>query len=114
MWLLADLNCGGARNMRLCGSPTLRRNVSPPLSVSAVPETLTHLTSIMEVTHFSEMSVLTRGTRRHIPEDGILKSYIAITGWVAVSMKNAVFWDIKSQFLPHRRHITSSLQSPAG
>jgi hypothetical protein len=25
-------------------------------------------------------------------------------------MKN-VFWDIKSQFVPHRRHITSRLQS---
>jgi hypothetical protein len=29
-------------------------------------------------------------------------------------MKNAVYWDIKTQFLPHRRHITSPLQNPAG
>jgi hypothetical protein len=29
-------------------------------------------------------------------------------------MKNAVFWDIKTQFVPHRKHITSPLQSPAG
>jgi hypothetical protein len=29
-------------------------------------------------------------------------------------MKNAVFWDIKPQFVFHRRHITSLLQSPAG
>jgi hypothetical protein len=29
-------------------------------------------------------------------------------------MENVVFWDIKSQFVPHRRHITSPLQSPAG
>jgi hypothetical protein len=29
-------------------------------------------------------------------------------------MVNAVFWDIKTQFVPHRRHITSPLQSPAG
>jgi hypothetical protein len=29
-------------------------------------------------------------------------------------MKNAVFWDIKTQFVPHRRHITPPLQSPTG
>jgi hypothetical protein len=29
-------------------------------------------------------------------------------------MKNAVFWDRKTQFVPHRRYITSPLQSPAG
>jgi hypothetical protein len=28
-------------------------------------------------------------------------------------MKKAVFCDIKTQFVPHRRHITSPLQSPA-
>jgi hypothetical protein len=33
---------------------------------------------------------------------------------MAVTMNNAVFWDIKTQFLPHRRHITSPLQIPAG
>jgi hypothetical protein len=32
----------------------------------------------------------------------------------AVTMKNAVYWDIRTQFIPHRRHITSPLQSPAG
>jgi hypothetical protein len=32
----------------------------------------------------------------------------------AVTMKNAVFWDIKTQFILHSRYITSQLQSPAG
>jgi hypothetical protein len=32
---------------------------------------------------------------------------------MAVTMKNGVFWDIKTQFVPHRRHITSLLQSSA-
>jgi hypothetical protein len=32
----------------------------------------------------------------------------------AVTMKNAVFWDIKAQFVLHRRYITSPLQIPAG
>jgi hypothetical protein len=31
----------------------------------------------------------------------------------AVTMKNVVFWVIKTQFVLHRRHITSPLQSPA-
>jgi hypothetical protein len=31
---------------------------------------------------------------------------------MAVTMKNAVFWDIKPQFVPYRRQITSPLQSP--
>jgi hypothetical protein len=29
-------------------------------------------------------------------------------------MNNAVFWDIKTQIVPHRRHIPSPLQSSAG
>jgi hypothetical protein len=32
----------------------------------------------------------------------------------AVTTKNAVFWDINPQFVLHRGHITSPLQSPAG
>jgi hypothetical protein len=32
----------------------------------------------------------------------------------AVTMNNVVFWDIKTLFAPHRRHITSPLQRPAG
>jgi hypothetical protein len=34
--------------------------------------------------------------------------------YTAVNMKNAVFWDIKTQFVLHRRHITSPLQRSAG
>jgi hypothetical protein len=30
-----------------------------------------------------------------------------------VTMKNVVFWDVKTQFLPHMKHITSPRQSPA-
>jgi hypothetical protein len=33
--------------------------------------------------------------------------------FTAVTMKNVVFWDIKTQFVLHRRHVTSPLQSPA-
>jgi hypothetical protein len=45
--------------------------------------------TLMEAIRFSESSVLTKGTRRNIKEDGILhsqrhknlKSYIALTRW---------------------------------
>jgi hypothetical protein len=33
---------------------------------------------------------------------------------MAVTMENAVFWDIRTHFVPHRRQITSPLQSPDG
>jgi hypothetical protein len=32
----------------------------------------------------------------------------------AVTMKNIVFWDTKTQFAPHRKQITSPLKGPAG
>jgi hypothetical protein len=34
--------------------------------------------------------------------------------FTVVTMKNVVFWDIETQFLLHRRHIMSPLQSPTG
>jgi hypothetical protein len=34
--------------------------------------------------------------------------------FMGVPVKNAVFWDIKTQFVLQRRHITFPLQSPAG
>jgi hypothetical protein len=34
--------------------------------------------------------------------------------FVAVTVKNANFWDIKPEFVPRRKHITSSLQSSTG
>jgi hypothetical protein len=45
-----------------------------------------------------------------------LKPFICVRfgDFTPVTMKNAVFWDIKTQFVPHRRHITSLLQSPSG
>jgi hypothetical protein len=33
--------------------------------------------------------------------------------FTAVTIKNAVYWDIKTLFVLHRRHITSLLQNPA-
>jgi hypothetical protein len=52
---------------------------------------------MMEATSSSETSALTRATRRHISEDGILHrhrrknliSYIALTGWALQRRLNA-------------------------
>jgi hypothetical protein len=36
---------------------------------------------------------------------------VRFEGFTAFTIKNVVFWDIKTQFVLHRRHITSPLQS---
>jgi hypothetical protein len=58
-------------------------------TANVVASSLILVNLMMAAIPYSETSVLTRGTRRHIPEDGILhnhrrenlKSYIALTGW---------------------------------
>jgi hypothetical protein len=40
--------------------------------------------------------------------------YVKFEVFTAVTMKNAVFWDINAQLVRHRRHITSPLQSLVG
>jgi hypothetical protein len=39
--------------------------------------------------------------------------YVRFEVFTAVTMKNVVFCDIKPQIVPHRRHVTSPLQSSA-
>jgi hypothetical protein len=42
-----------------------------------------------------------------------IQYYLRFEVFTAVTMKNVVFWDIKPQFVLHRRHVTSPLQSTA-
>jgi hypothetical protein len=42
----------------------------------------------------------------------IEENYSIFEVFTAVTMKNVFFWYMKTQFVPHRRHITSPLQSP--
>jgi hypothetical protein len=44
------------------------------------------------------------------PVNTMLRSEV----FTACTMRNVVFWDIKTQFVPHRKHITSPLQSLDG
>jgi hypothetical protein len=48
--------------------------------------------------------------------EGSAENYIhsGAVVFMAVTMKNAVFWDIKTQFVPDWKHITFPLQSPDG
>jgi hypothetical protein len=59
------------------------------VTASIVPSSPSLITLMKEALGYSETSVLTRATRRNIPEDTLLrsrcreniKSYIALTGW---------------------------------
>jgi hypothetical protein len=35
--------------------------------------------------------------------------YVRFEVFTAVTMMNVVFWNIRTQFVPHRKHITSPL-----
>jgi hypothetical protein len=72
------------------GTSAVTSNVNQLLvTANIVPSSLILLTLTKEAIRSSETSVITRVTRRHIPDDGILqsyrrenlKSYIALTGW---------------------------------
>jgi hypothetical protein len=43
-----------------------------------------------------------------------ISSKVRFEVFMAVTMKNAIFWNINNRFVLHRRHITSQLQSSAG
>jgi hypothetical protein len=59
------------------------------VTANIVPSSPIPVILMMETIRSSEKSVLTKATRLHMPEDGILhshtrenlKSYIALTGW---------------------------------
>jgi hypothetical protein len=41
-------------------------------------------------------------------------NFVIFEVFKAITMKNTVFWDIKAQFIPQRKRITSPLQVSAG
>jgi hypothetical protein len=49
--------------------------------------------------------------RVYLLNTGHVWNYVRFEVFTAVTMKNVVFWDIKTQFVLHRRHVTSPLQN---
>jgi hypothetical protein len=43
-----------------------------------------------------------------------LNSVVRFEVFTAGTMKNAVFWDTETQFVPHGRNISSPLERPLG
>jgi hypothetical protein len=64
------------------------------------------ITSIIRATRAGELGTRLTVTRNR---NTLRKKHYVL----AVTMKKVVFWDTKTQFLPQRRNITSSLQRPA-
>jgi hypothetical protein len=79
--------------------------------------------SVVSCLHFRETGIF--AYLEELPKDYVLvlditielsvsETLLRFEVFTAVTMKNAVFWDIKTQIVLHRRHITSLLQRPVG
>jgi hypothetical protein len=62
------------------------------VSVNVVPNSLILFTLMMEAIPYSEPSVLTGDTWRHVLENDIL--HVKFEVFTAVTMKNGVFWNV--------------------
>jgi hypothetical protein len=65
------------------------------------------ITTLTAVAHANASSY--RGEHKKL-----FRNYVRFHVFTAVAMKNAVFYDIKIQFAPHRKHVMSPLKSQAG
>jgi hypothetical protein len=68
---------------------------------------------LSHLSYLSLLSALFPSFHPVLCEKSIYINIIRFEVLTAVTMKNVVFWDIKTQFVLHRRHITSPLQSSA-
>jgi hypothetical protein len=88
----------------------VRTNVSEEYIASIIRVTrISELGTMLAVT--SSRSTLRRNTMSmsslHIDDN-----YVIFEVFTEVTMKNVVFWDIKTQFVPHRKNVTTPLQIP--
>jgi hypothetical protein len=80
--------------------------------VDAVDLSVNRRRSCRQRQWMNHASVHTEQTRKSILLVHVhLNMYQQYEVFTAVTMKNVVFWDIKTKFVPHRRHITFLLQA---
>jgi hypothetical protein len=72
---------------------------------NVVPSSLIRVIVMMEALHSSETSVLTRATRRNIPEDAILHSYRHENSKSYITKKPMMFSPILSRSMLLRRWV---------
>jgi hypothetical protein len=97
-------------SLRLVGIPGEPHNVRP-CSNSAKGMGVALILSYIEVyDHYVSFHVHVPYSSPHCAKN---LSCVRFEASTMVTRKNAIFWDIKPQFVPHRKHITFLLQSPA-
>jgi hypothetical protein len=60
-------------------------------------------------TLYSSLNISDQVSHQHKTTDKIKVAIVEV--FTALTMKNAVFWDIETQFVPHRNHIISPLKT---
>jgi hypothetical protein len=66
------------------------------------------------VINFLSTGIHTNLTLQKLRNCAVPVLFVRFEVFTAVNMKNGVFWEIKSQFVPRRKHITSALQNLPG
>jgi hypothetical protein len=108
-WLYAIFPCNATQ---ICvASFLINEHSAATVPLRVCGKEAIHITSQMSVTMTWGFLKLYSISSFHYGES-ILK-YATFEVFTAVTMKNAVFWDIKTQFVLQRGHITSPLQSKA-
>jgi hypothetical protein len=76
---------GGMYLLHHQGGKSLRSVLQLLVTANIVPSSLVLFNMLMEAIRSSETPILTRATRRHIPDDGILQNYRSLLNLFVVN-----------------------------